>query len=373
MQFWRDSQSSMLRRASPRKLHRGSASAPGLQTSQICCRISLCWAAAPLRPPMAPLAQPSLATLPPVLSSTTKLIRAPPAGEAAYPLSPCDLLSITTATARACFWRGQRFDADALERCLERVLTDLPFLAGRWVVRAGGVVRGGEGVVRDGRQPGGGAGRGGDAAGSGSGSGWGKRQTVIVCAPPHSPTRCTDLISSVRLSPRRVAPVRGLKMGDLHIVLSNKVRRRSTVLSAACGTPALPAEAEGRLRTLLAAERNAWASFKCDTTSLAVCALCHALPLLTRPTPTPPHTRCAGRAADGGRGALRAPPSSGTRHLDDAGYHAGCPTDTLLPLQHGWGQVRARGEVVGREWCMRLWLGFQHRASSGQLCALGGC
>lgn len=89
---------------------------------------------------MAPLAQPPLATLPPVLSSTTKLIRDPrdpPDGEAAYPLSPCDLLSITTATARACFWRGQRFDADALERCLERVLTDLPFLAGRCVGRAG--------------------------------------------------------------------------------------------------------------------------------------------------------------------------------------------------------------------------------------------
>ncbi|GAB4813746.1 hypothetical protein N2152v2_000792 [Parachlorella kessleri] len=62
---------------------------------------------------------------------STKLVRSPCSGtDDTYALSPCDQLSLTTATARASFWK-QRFDTTALEKCLELVLEDLPFLAGR--------------------------------------------------------------------------------------------------------------------------------------------------------------------------------------------------------------------------------------------------
>jgi hypothetical protein len=71
----------------------------------------------------------------PLLST---LVRAPSSTEegsskhSLYLLSPCDQLSITTVTARASFWKDTRFDEGALQRCMEMVLQDLPFLSGRY-------------------------------------------------------------------------------------------------------------------------------------------------------------------------------------------------------------------------------------------------
>ena len=62
-----------------------------------------------------------------------KLIRSPWQPEDPPTLtkfSPCDQTSIAIATARATFLQAQ-LDVETLEKCMELVLEDLPFLAGR--------------------------------------------------------------------------------------------------------------------------------------------------------------------------------------------------------------------------------------------------
>jgi hypothetical protein len=48
-----------------------------------------------------------------------------------YHLAPCDQTSVAIATCRATFWAGDSLDPVHFERCLELVMEDLPFLAGR--------------------------------------------------------------------------------------------------------------------------------------------------------------------------------------------------------------------------------------------------
>lgn len=61
-----------------------------------------------------------------------KLIKSPWLDEAnpSTRLSTCDQTSVAIATSRATFWRAH-IDAQTLEKCLQLVLEDLPFLGGR--------------------------------------------------------------------------------------------------------------------------------------------------------------------------------------------------------------------------------------------------
>ena len=64
---------------------------------------------------------------------TSKLVKSPWKADAAVTkFSTCDQTSCAIATSRATFWKAS-FDENRLEKCLELVLEDLPFLGGRCV------------------------------------------------------------------------------------------------------------------------------------------------------------------------------------------------------------------------------------------------
>jgi len=66
-----------------------------------------------------------------VASTNTKVLKSPWRSDEKYAtLATCDQTFVAYATSRATFWKAQ-FDIEYLEKCLELVLEDLPFLGGR--------------------------------------------------------------------------------------------------------------------------------------------------------------------------------------------------------------------------------------------------